>query len=177
MTEFDKLLLHLFVAGEIELVLREGNVLEVRMPLQILLVILYFSQYMDMKDLRDQYDILMKKVERQELSWSNDLADRLERALERKLHLTEQYMCRNVLSGQSKNAVSRSDKPKEEFVYCMPFNKGVCTERNTHRGRFAGREGVVLNHTCHRCLQEQGMRVGHAEIDDRCPCKKDVPLS
>ena len=64
MMEFDKLPLHLFAAGEIELVLREGNVLEARMRLQILLVILYFSQYMDMKDLRDQYDILMKKVER-----------------------------------------------------------------------------------------------------------------
>ena len=67
-------------------------------------------------------------------------------------------------------------RAKEEFIYCAQFNRGTCVEAGTHKGRFAGREGVTLNHACKKCLQERGLRVGHAEVDDRCPFKIKDPL-
>ena len=52
--------------GEIEVVLRLQNVQEKTARLRCLLVLLYYSQYLDIKDLRDQYDVLLKQVEREE---------------------------------------------------------------------------------------------------------------
>ena len=63
-------------------------------------------------------------------------------------------------------------KAKEEFLYCNLYNRGQCTESGSHRGNFGNREGLILNHVCKKCLTEKGARVGHAEIDPRCPYNK-----
>ena len=172
--EFDKLPLNLFTAGELETIQRMYGSREGLSRIQVLLVILYYSQFLDIKELRDQYDGLMKQIERNELKWSDSLADRMDRALDRRIRLRDQCDCRvstSVNDRKSREKERSSGRSKEEFVYCMAFNKGNCAECGTHKGRFAGREGVTLNHACRKCLQEKGLRVGHAEIDDRCPYK------
>lgn len=65
--EFDQLPLNLFAAGEIELVLRSLNETDGKSRLQVLLVILYYSQFLEISELRDQYDVLMKQLERHKL--------------------------------------------------------------------------------------------------------------
>ena len=170
--EFDKLTLNLFAAGEIELILRTGNEQEKQSRLKILLTVLYYSQFLDIKELRDQYDVLMKQIERAELCWSNPLSDRMEQALDRRMWLRDQAEKKSGATGHGdKKSKDKSGKLKEEFVWCHAFNRGTCPESGTHKGKFAGREGVTLNHACNRCLQEKGICVGHAAIDDKCPSR------
>ena len=114
----------------------------------------------------------MKQVEREEVTWEDDLSDKLERALDRRIRHKEQLDRKlNIQTGERKGKDKQNLRNREEFIYCAAFNKGNCTEPGSHKGKFGGREGVILNHACKRCLQEKGQRVGHSELDDRCPFK------
>ena len=154
--EFDKLPLNLLAAGDIEVVLHLQNVQEKTARLRCLLVLLYYSQYLDIKDLHDQYDVLLKQVEREEAHWGEALWYKLERALDRRIRVKDQLEYKSATSNMNKvvnTAVGNTTKEKgvrtkEEFIYCAQFNRGTCVEAGTHKGRFAGREGVTLNHAC-----------------------------
>ena len=87
--EFDRLPLNLLAAGEIELILRSDTV-EGRDRLQVLLVMLYYSKFLEVGELQYQYDVLMKQLERCELNWGDPLADKMEQALDCRLQLRDQ---------------------------------------------------------------------------------------
>ena len=83
-TNFDDLPLNIFAAGEIELILRTRVESERLARLNILLMCLYHSQFLDINEIRDQYDVLMKSVERGEYHWVDNLGDKIDRALDRR---------------------------------------------------------------------------------------------
>lgn len=97
----------------------------------------------------------------------------MERVLDRRLRLRDQHERKISHVSNRKGHKVECDRiigrSKDEFIYCMAFNRGDCPEANTHKGKSEGREGVTFNHACRKCLQERGLRVGHAKIDDKCP--------
>ena len=165
---FGGLDLNLFVAGELETILRVESKVEERARLKILLVNMYHAVFLDIEEIKDQYDVCMKMIERDELQWGDDLAGKVDRALDRRSRLNR-LRVGNVKTEKPKQKLQNVVVKKEEFIYCNLFNKGTCSETNTHKGKFGSRDNVTLNHACKRCLQEKGVRVGHAEIDPRCP--------
>ena len=62
--EFDQLPLNLFAAGEVELILRTNSEGERTARLKILLMCLYHSQFLEIREIREQYDVIMKGIER-----------------------------------------------------------------------------------------------------------------
>ena len=87
---FDELTLNLFVAGELETIVRCRHKDEKDARIKILLTNMYYSQFMDIDDIKDQYDVVMKQIERDKVEWNSELSDRLERALDRRLRLNDQ---------------------------------------------------------------------------------------
>ena len=159
---------------KLEAILRCSNKYETATRLRVLLANVYHSQFLEIDEIKDQYDIVMKQIEREELFWHSNVAEKVDRALDRRLRLREQKVgvSSKVSTDKTKSKAPKqsvSKQTNEEFIYCNKFNRGTCTEHNTHTGRFAGRENVTLNHACKKCLREKGIRVGHAEIDVRCP--------
>ena len=178
-TSFDDLPLNIFAAGEIELILRTTNETERIARLKVLLMCLYHSQFLEVGEIREQYDVVMKGIERRELFWADGLADKLDRALDRRARVLDKES-KNKASVQkikvkpeSKTDSKSKTKQQDNFVYCMDYNKGLCTEGGNHLGRFAGRENVLKHHVCRKCFTEKGVKVGHPEIDDRCPIKRN----
>ena len=88
-TEFDHLPLNIFAAGEIELILRTSSESEKEARLRILLMCLYHSQFLDISEIREQYDAIMKGIERGELFWADNLTDRLDRALDHRARVID----------------------------------------------------------------------------------------
>ena len=182
--DFDQLPLHIFEAGEIETILRTQGEGEKTARLRILLTCMYHAQFLDIGEIRDQYDVLMKGVERGELHWVDNLSDRLDRALDRRARVIDKervshFNSKQGSGGNQKNKMVKKgegeNRPREigEFIYCMAFNKGECTETgSSHPGRFGGKENVTKHHVCKKCFVERGLKVGHPEFDDRCPFKR-----
>ena len=177
---FDDLPLNIFAAGEIELILSTRSEAEKLARLKVLLICLYHSQFLEMEEIREQYDVIMKRVERGELHWTDNLPDKIDRAMDRRARLTEKsnlVMVKQSTSKSKKIKKNKEERPivkvnSEEFIYCMKYNKGDCLEGNTHTGKFMGRENVLKHHVCRRCFIEKGVKVGHAQIDDRCPYRR-----
>ena len=172
---FDELPLNIFAAGEIEIILRTKNEAEKLARLNILLMCLYHSQFLDISEIRDQYDVLMKSVERGEYFWVDNLGEKIDRALDRRTRLVDREVKAKSKGLMTTKPVKKVDKQQNrkdsEFIYCLEFNKGTCPEVGTHIGRFAGKDNVFKNHVCRKCWSEKAVKVGHAEIDDRCPLK------
>ena len=179
--EFDQLPLNLFAAGETELILCTKGEAKRDARLRILLMCLYHSQFLDVKEIREQYDVIMKGIERGEWFWVDNLTDKLDRALDRRARVLDRQVARSrsveVRQIPRGGVSKKNDKVKpeakegfrEEVIYCMDFNKGRCPESGSHVGRFAGRDNVFKLHICQRCWMEKSLKVGHPEIDDRCP--------
>ena len=182
-TSFDDLPLNIFAAGELELILRAKSDAERLARTNILLMCMYHSQYLDISEIRDQYDVLLKSIERGEYHWVDNLGDRIDRALDRRARVVERENVRTKIRNSSSTNNKSNPKKAEvgnnknrrseaEFIYCLDFNKGVCNEVTSHLGRFAGRDNVMKHHICRKCWSEKGNKVGHPEIDDRCPLKR-----
>ena len=75
---FDELPLNIFAAGKIETILHTKSDSERIARLRILQMCMYHSQFVDMCEIRDQYDVIMKGMERGELFWVDALWDRLD---------------------------------------------------------------------------------------------------
>ena len=75
---FDSLPFNLLVAGEIELITREGiEEDEKEARLAVLKTIAYHKLYLQDNDLRDGYDKMMKKIERGQQQWCAVLGEHL----------------------------------------------------------------------------------------------------
>ena len=69
---FSDLSFHFLVAGELELILQEGiDPVEMVAHLRFLRMLCYHHEYLDIEDLRDQYDATMKNIERGLNMWAD----------------------------------------------------------------------------------------------------------
>ena len=158
--EFDHLPLNIFAAGKIELILRTSSESEKEARLRILLMCVYHSQSLDINEITEQYDAIMKGIERGELFWADNLTDRLDRALDHRARVIDKQNMKTVkvlekTTGLKLKSKKVDDKIKqkgdEETIYCIDFNRGKCTEMQSHLGRFGGHEGVLKQHICRVC--------------------------
>lgn len=180
--KFDQLPFHHLVAGELELIGRKHCSDQERMArVGILKYLAYHFAFLDTDELREQYDSIMKRVERGELDWSSNLARKVHKSLTYRREALDRE--RN-LSDAKTRAVDKSkatkvnekkgektkDKAQEEIIYCADFNRGKCTFSTSHLGKWAGREVMKL-HICRKCLAEDGAKKAHTEMDETCPNK------
>lgn len=179
--KFDKLPFHHLVAGELEVISRRSCGEEERQArLGILKYLAYHFAYLDTMELREQYDAIMKRVERGELRWNNNLPRRIHKSLtfrRETIHAERQVTDGNTRSGDAKAKKVRQDKSEkskkevdDEVVYCADYNRGKCEFSTSHMGKWSGREVMKL-HICKRCLVEDGVKRAHTENDDKCPKK------
>ena len=72
--------------------------------------------------------------------------------------------------------IERTETPqrhhKSDIYWYKPFQKGICTERHPHMAQLKADEPPVpVQHICAACLQRDGGRSEHAEVE--CPVKRD----
>lgn len=178
---FDSLSFHHLVAGELEIISRLPCDSEERSArVGILKYLAYHFAYLDTQEIREQYDAIMKKVERGELTWNSKLAKKVNKSLtfRRDARLAE----RKSLEEHSKRSEAKDKKPKtekvlekkgkeEEVIYCADYNRNKCEFSTSHLGKWAGKEVMKL-HICKKCLSEDGLKKAHPETDDKCPKKQ-----
>ena len=162
------------MAGEIETILdKTGKVTEIEKEahLHILKQICYHRQYLDIEDLWDSYNSVMKEIELGKASWNIALADKIHQFCEFRSNLIAREAIAKQMSVQSKQmGPGRKAKDQEDRVfYCSEFNqRSGCAHADHHEGRFNNKV-VYKWHICRRCFRESGEKKFHNENDANCP--------
>ena len=177
---FSKLSFTNLVAGEIELIKRLDIATDEREAhLEILLTLAYHHDYLDIAELKQQYDATMKRVERGAAKWNPMLAERLHQDLTFRAsalaHDKEKSNTAKSEAGTSNKTDARTTKQKWDKIpseiklhYCMEFNKGSCIQADYHNGKL-GNKNVILFHFCCRCLlSDAHLKTSHPEPDVDC---------
>ena len=189
---FSKLTFPQLCAGELEVVARlnsEADSHEIKARLEILTTLCYHSAYLDISELKAQYDATMKRVERGAAQWTSNLADRLHHDLAfRAGVLVRENKKKSKSSSDSSKAQSQvseqkvgggiggvksnSKLPTEvKMHYCQDYNKGSCIHPDNHEGKIGNRD-VTLFHFCKRCLLSSSqLKRAHPETDVNCPSR------
>ena len=132
--EFDDLPLNLLAVGELELIVHTHDEIERRDRTNILIMLLYYLQYLEVSDLKEQYDNLMKQVEHQEINWGNALPERVDRALARRLHLRDRDEIKNPSQkpkvGMGQGGMNSIERKRNLFI-AMPLIGGP-VQSHTH---------------------------------------------
>lgn len=175
--KFESLSFHHLVAGELELIAR-GNCgeLERSARIAILKYLAYHFAYLDIGELLEQYDAIMKRVERGELDWDSSLGKKVHKSLtfrretlnKERIIPEQKQKSKDSKEGKVKEKKHQTDQNKDELIYCLDFNKGKCAFSTSHMGKWSGREVMKL-HVCRKCLSEDGVKKAHKEGDQVCP--------
>lgn len=178
--KFDSLPFHHLVAGELEIISRKTCSKEEREARQgILKYLAYHFSYLDTNELREQYDAIMKRVERGELSWSQNLPKKIHKSLAFRRHtiaadrkISDEQTRKGEISKEKKSKVDRKTQREneEDVFYCADYNRGKCEFSTSHLGKWAGKDIMKL-HICKKCLAEDGAKRAHPEGDEKCPKK------
>lgn len=152
---------HLFVAGELEVILGgTRSKEECKARLLMLKKTAYRADYVSWNTLRDLHEAILRKIEVGQAAWTSDFETVERQVLERA------KMGGQALSNTDKKGVDTKNTP----VYCKEFNKGTCTFSESHRGLFYGNPRKLL-HVCSDCLGK-GKQLPHRKGQDECPEKK-----
>ena len=164
---FDKLSFPTLIAGELELASQPGiSKEEQRCRIGIAKTVAYHKLYLTDDELKTGYDAVLKLVETGTERWSDQLVERLNRHFEFRANVA----WREKSTGSDK----KSDKPEDpkpedsedgdvKIVYCMDFNKGICSFSKAHTGKWKGKK-VTKWHVCRTCLKSNELN-SHAERD------------
>ena len=173
---FDKLPFNLLVAGEIEIIMRPGiHESERRARLAILRTIAYHKNYLQDEDLRDGYDVMMKKVEHGYQQWDEVLGEHLHKFLNFRVNLQARERAqatennRPFTKVETKRSGDRRNDYKDKVIYCQDYNNNRCPHLDHHEGKFAGNK-VTKWHICKKCA-EKGENRSHRWTDKECPLK------
>lgn len=180
--KFDALPFHHLVAGELEIIQsKKCSSQEKEARIGVLKYLAYHFAYLDTTELKEQYDALLKQVERGELEWGQNLPKRIHRSLKFRretLNAERKVNDRDTRAGEtSKDKITKKENKKEkkdtsdEVIYCADFNRKKCSFETSHLGKWAGKDVMKL-HICRKCLAEDGVKKAHAEVEDTCPHKK-----
>ena len=140
---FNELSFHFLVVGEIELILQEKmKPVEKQARLHFLKTLCYHKEYLEVGDIRDQYNATLKLIECGENTWSDykDLASQLHNSLT--FHATVNARKKEPVVPTAKKEAKDpvKDIPAGKVVYCMDFNRGNCPFENHHQGMFNRKE-------------------------------------
>ena len=177
---FDEIPFHFLVAGELELILDDNTSAEERLArLSILCTLAYHKHYLDVEDLKDQYDVVLKEVERGIAGWRDydKLVSELHVNLTFRANVKAwEWDTLAMAKGDRVSEVKKvgsSDKTKDRDVgqkifYCGDYNKDVCPFSDHHEGIF-NRKTVWKWHICRNCfIKENKVKRFHKEIDQEC---------
>ena len=170
---FKELPFHFLVAGEVELLLQEAMSSTERVArLHFLRMLCYHREYLDIVDLRDQYDTTLKNIERGSHTWSD--FKELEGEMHSSLTFTATVNARQgevvrVDKSESKKEVKKPDQFKEsvspKIIYCSDFNKKNCPFEDHHQGIF-NKKQVTKWHICSKCIAlENSPKRSHPAMD------------
>ena len=177
---FDKLDFPLLIAGELELASRPEISMEERVArVEIAKTLCYHKLYLNDEDLRTGYDSVLKTVEQGQEVWSSKLASNLNNHLEFRANVAWREKIDKVTNGNKKKdsvsdtsksdlgSVSEEAEPK--LIYCMDFNKGICSNQKSHYGKWKGKK-LMKWHVCKACLKNSEIK-NHAEKDCKSQSK------
>ena len=167
---FRDLSFHFLVAGELELLIQErlGQV-ERLARLHFLKTLCYHKEYLDVEELKDQYDATLKTIERGEHNWE-DFPN-----LSVQMHTNLTF--RVTVNARKESNVSGSQIPKEvkvktnsnKVVYCMDYNREKYPFNDHHKDIF-NKKKVMKWHVCRKCLSlDKHPKKFHTELDPTCP--------
>ena len=154
---YDELTINLFVAGELELIKRSTDH-EHSARIALLIMIMYHSQYAKLELIKEQYDTILKRIEREEIDWEDNIDQLFDKAMERrhrmgviqeaqnkndksvdKLEKSSKNKSKNVQGGKSKAG-------NDDTYYCLDYNRGTCNEPAAHKGKLGTREVLKTTH-------------------------------
>ena len=170
---FEKLSFHFLVAGEIELLLDQNNrmtLAEHNARLAIVKQLCYHREYLEIDDLRDAYDSVMKEIEQGQSDWGTHLADKIHQFCEFRSNLIMREKLQKQANGRVSTGNNNNEKTKDtELVYCGDFNKqSGCNFTDHHEGRFNSKP-MLKWHICRRCYNDTKEKKFHSETDGSCP--------
>lgn len=168
---FEVLSFSQLVAGELELLASFNMTMqEKEARISVLRALAYQKEFVTDRDIRECYDSVMKSIEHGKATWSSEL--------EVKVNWFCDFRANQHVREKVKETVDKVGSTKEikrdgelKVVYCLEYNKGTCTHKDHHEGKFAGRN-VVKWHVCRKCLAETKEKKFHTELDSKCPLKK-----
>ena len=171
---FNSLSFHFLVAGELEIINQDRLSKEERTArVRLLKTLCYHREYLDIAELRDQYDATFKTIERGEFDWVD--VDELDRQLHTKLTFRATINARGKETGRqggTREVKSEPGSDSNRIIYCQDFNMGKCPFTEHHEGIFSKKK-VTKWHVCKQCLiQDNYTKRFHPETDPACPFKK-----
>ena len=174
---FDKLSLHMLIAGELELAGQNGISPEERNArINIAKTLCYHKNYLSDDILRDGYDQVLKRVERRQQDWNEVLGEHLHELLTYKANIIMREKMQEKdgpftkVEGKkfSKPVERQQDNNSEKIIFCNDYNIGKCTFQDHHEGRFAGKRCTRF-HICKKCYITGGEIKSHRENSEACP--------
>ena len=160
---FSDLPFHFLVAGELELILQDHiKPVERAARLHFLCMLCYHKQYLDISELRDQYDATLKNIERGTAGWA-EFKD-LERQLHTNLTFRATVKARQpdipkaTPGGTEVKKFSTKEGSGSEpakVIYCSDYNKKACPFEDHHKGVF-NKKQVTKWHICSKCFNLKG---------------------
>ena len=135
----------------------------------------YHKMYLEDTDLRDGYEMILKKIEQGVLTWNHDLAAELHQHLDYRANmiLRKKLAEKESFSKLEKRAMSDLKKPDNnganKVVYCLDYNLGQCQQPDHHEGRFNSKK-VMKFHICRKCHKDGEFNT-HKDSDNICPKK------
>ena len=141
--------------------------------LHILKQLSYHRQYLEINDLHDCYDSVMKEVELGKSDWDTSLAAKVHQFCEFRSNLITRETIAKQAAGKQGASQQRKKESEERVFYCNEFNRqGGCNFPEHHEGRFNNRT-VQKWHICRRCFSETKEKRFHPELDKECPRRQN----
>ena len=174
--EFDKLSFHNLVAGELEIILDETDKISVKEKearLAILRAMSYHHEYLQIEELRDCYDSVMKEVEQGRSVWNRVLADKAHQFYEFRANLLTRESIARQAAAKNNSSTKKPKDINEKIVYCNKYNReGGCVFAGHHEGKFNSKI-VKKWHVCRKCLFDTKKKEFHSEVDTNCPRRQN----
>ena len=160
---FDQMDFELFVAGESRIILGTRDPDSAMARLRFLSMVAHWMCHCrDWSLVRSVYKAVLESTELGECTWFSDFSH-----YENMVPGVVKYDGKVLEKVDGK----KKDKDKFEVYWCKAFQRNACVESSPHLTTLKFDEPPVLViHCCAFCLQREGKRADHAEVD--CPQKK-----
>ena len=156
----ENLSFNLLVAGELEIILDPDiNKREKETRIEVLKSLAYKHEYLNRKEILQQYSGFIGKIERGKFKWGSKRALRL---FEQQLLFSISIESRRNDKYVSEKSARQKSRFEERTKYCMDYNRGFCKFDKQHEGKING-QVITKHHICKRCLVEDHVELSHPE--------------
>lgn len=146
-----------FVAGEVDIIVKTSDDIEMKGRLGLLNVLMYYADMVEFENILRWYAEWVRSIERGENTWADDPTKTGEIILGRA----------NFRSNPNKVGKGH-DKPDGWF--CSAYQRNSCNKSAPHKGLIKGVQRDV-EHFCARCYIKSHEKLRHPESSAECPNK------